>query len=68
MCLGPNTKPARLLQVAKAKTVVGQLFLSFNYIARLLDFNYDLVIAVWAQIMTLVLSDTISTILGQGRG
>jgi hypothetical protein len=62
MCLGPNTKSARLLQVAKAKTVAGQLFLSFNYIARLLDFNYDLVIAVWAQIMTLVFFDTISII------
>ena len=68
MCLGPNTKPARLLQVAKAKTVAGQLFLSSNNIAHHLIFNYDLDIAVWTQIMALVLSDTISTILGQGGG
>jgi len=37
ICLGPNTKPARLLQVAKAKTVAGQLFLSFNYIQTALN-------------------------------
>ena len=44
--LGPNTRPARLLQVAKTKTAAEQLFLFSNKIVRPLLFNYDLVMAV----------------------
>jgi hypothetical protein len=68
MCLGPNTKPARLLQVAKAKTVAGQLFLSSNNIARHLIFNYDLVIAFWTQILKMILFHTILIIQGRLGG
>ena len=48
MCLGPNTKPARLLQVATAKTVAGQLSPNFINAGRLLQVRFHLSFAVKA--------------------